>query len=89
VRADGGRVAVGTEGAFGHGGAGNFGEDEGKFFDLRVGGGIEAGEREAVEGAVLVGGEEPSFIVEGESDPGALVLLGDGVEEFNFEAGGN
>jgi hypothetical protein len=34
----------------------------------------------------LVGGDDPALGVDGEGDPGALLLLRYGVEQFDFEA---
>ena len=43
---------------------------------------------EAVEVAVLVAGVDASFVVRAKGHPGALFGAGDGVEQFDLEAGG-
>ena len=75
--------AVGVEEAVG------FAHFDGEFFGFEGGGGADGGQGHAVEGAVLVGGDEAPFVVEGEGDPGALLFLGDDVELFDFEAFGD
>ena len=91
----GGRGAVGGLGAFGRRaglGAGrgrDSGERDGEFLDLGAGGGAEGWESDAVESAVLVGGGDAAFRIDGECDPGALFFFGNRVEELDLEAGGD
>ena len=66
-----------------------FAHFDGEFFGFEGGGGADGGEGHAVEGAVLVGGDEAAFVIGGEGDPGALVVFGDDVELLDFEAFGD
>jgi hypothetical protein len=93
VGADGGRFAAGGLRALrsgrglevGH--IGNRGQGGGELLNLGAGGRAEGGRRDAVEAAVLVGGDDAAFGIDGEGDPRALVFFRDGVEELDLETG--
>lgn len=62
---------------------------DGELLGLEGGGGADGRDGHAVDAAVLVAGDEAALLVDGEGDPGALLVFGHVVEELDVEAGGH
>ena len=66
-----------------------FAELEGELFGLEVFRLADGGKAHAVDGAVLVTGDEAAFGIDCEGHPGAFLIFGDVVELFHLEAFGH